>query len=90
MFNLTLAPLFKVPTFQTPVFLLYLPFESSLIQIKDLGRTSLTLTPVAMSGPLLVTVIVHLTISFIFTTEALTDFTIHKSAAGATSILDWS
>ena len=43
-----------------------------------------------MSGPLLVTVIVHLTISFIFTTEALTDFTIHKSAAGATSILDWS
>ena len=88
IFNLTLAPLFNDSTFHSPVLRLYLPFESSLTQIKDFGSKSFTTTPVAVSGPLFDTVIVHLTKSCRLTVETLATLTTAKSVAGLTVIFD--
>ena len=60
IFILTDLPTAKVPIFQIPVSLLYLT-ESLLTKIKDFGSRSFTLTLCATSGPLFLTVNVHLT-----------------------------
>ena len=63
MFTINVSPTFKGPIFKVPVFGLYAPFVSSLTQIRPLGNTSLTTTPVASFGPLFVMFKVQTTIS---------------------------
>ncbi|MNE02714.1 hypothetical protein D3C80_951960 [compost metagenome] len=73
-------PLFKLPTFQIPVALLYFPPPLSLTYVYPGGSLSDTVIPVALLGPLLVTLIVNTTLSFILTVVGDTVFCNDKSA----------
>ena len=90
IFSLVLPALFNVPISHSPVLRLYLPEESSLIQINDFGSKSRATTPVAVSRPLFDTVIVHFTKSLRLTVETLADLTTARSEAFSTVIFDWS
>lgn len=61
IFKVTAAPFVRSPISQIPVSLVYFPALSSLTYLKSAGSKSLTLTPVASSGPSFVTVTVNCT-----------------------------
>ena len=63
IFKVAVAPFAKSPISHLPVAKSYFPFESSLTyEIPD-GRTSIAYASTAISGPLLVTLIVHVMVS---------------------------
>ena len=53
------SPTFRVPIVQTPVPALYVPF--ALTTVKSFNNSFLRVTAVALSGPLLVTLIIYVT-----------------------------
>ena len=71
----------NLPTFQVPL-------NDLSILINPSGKISQTTTPVAVSGPLLVTLKVHSTKELNLGLVSLTNFSIAKSAHTSTS-MDW-
>ena len=63
MLTINVSPTFNEPIVKIPVLGSYAPLLSSHIQIKPSGSTSVTMTPVASFGPLLVMFNVQTTVS---------------------------
>ena len=85
--NDTLPPAGTVPTVQIPVAVSKSPPLSSLTQVTPLGRSSRTVTFVASSGPVLLTVTVQVTCSPLPGRSLSTVLTTDRSAAPGTVIV---
>src|SRR5580658_5625729 len=81
MCNVAVAPTAIEPTVHSPVAGSYAPWEAlELTKTRPLGSTSVTVTPVAASGPLLCAVMVYVSSSPITGLALLTAFATAMSA----------
>ena len=81
IFKVAEAPFAKSPISHLPVLKSYLPFESSPTYEIPAGRISTAYASTAISGPLFVTLIVHVTVSPMTETFWETNLTTLKSAS---------
>ena len=80
------APLARLPALQVTIPLICVAPPVAALKVIPAGRVSVTITPVALLGPLLVTVIVYVRSSPATTGSGLSSLTIERSVSASVPV----